>query len=186
MAKKANTQKTRKATTKASGKLPEATALRNALPFIKLGSTAEGGGVNYWNVCPSGQYTEDLERGRKYARAFLPMMAYNAGASDLACIVSAMALAARDLSSRPQGHLAVPRWRGIDNVAMGFMMEIGGMLQAMMGGAIVAAGAIKHGRTEQAAQFADAVERGELFKGLQRSTLSHDPTATIFDKSSRH
>ncbi|MEW6318145.1 MAG: hypothetical protein AB1670_17385, partial [Pseudomonadota bacterium] len=88
MAKKANTRNTRKATTKARGNVPAATALRNALPFIKLNSVSEGGGVNYWSVTPSGNYTRDLATGKEYARAFLPMMAYNAGASELAAIVS--------------------------------------------------------------------------------------------------
>lgn len=182
MAKKANTRKTRKATPKARAKkVPAATALRNALPFIKLNSVSEGGGVNYWSVIPSGNYTRDLATGKEYARAFLPMMAYNAGASELAAIVSDMALAARDLASRPQGHLAVPRWRGIDGVAMGFLFEIGGILQSLMGGAIVAASAIKGGKKAESAQFVAALESGELFKGLGRATLLNDPNASIFD-----
>lgn len=182
MAKKTNTRKTRKATPKARAKkVPAAHALRNALPFIKLNSEGEGGGVNYWSVTPSGNYTQDLATGKEYARAFLPMMAYNAGASDLAAIVSAMALAARDLASRPQGHLAVPRWRGIDGVAMGFLFEIGGILQSLMGGAIVAASAIKGDKKAEGAQFVAALEGGELFKGLNRATLLNDPNGSIFD-----
>lgn len=173
MAKKANTRKTQKATTKARGKVPAATALRNALPFIKLNSVSEGGGVNYWNVTPSGNYTKDLATGREYAHAFLPMMAYNAGASELAAIASAMALAA--------SHSAVPKWRGIDSVAMGFMMEIGGILQGLMAGAAVAAWAIKDGKKAEGAQFVAALESGALYKGLNRATMFNDPNGLIFD-----
>lgn len=173
MAKKANTGKTRKATTKARGKVPAATALRNSLPFVKLNSAGEGGGVNYWSVTPSGSYTKDLATGREYARAFLPMLAYNAGASELAAITSAMALAAR--------HSAVPKWRGIDSVAMGFMMEICGILQGLMAGAAVAAWAIKGGKKAEGALFVAALESGALYKGLNRSTLLNDPNGLIFD-----
>lgn len=181
MAKKTNTQKTQKATTKARGKVPAATALRNALPFVKLNSASEGGGVDYWNVTPSGNYTKDLAKGREYARAFLPMLAYNAGAAELAAIASAMALAGRDLASRPQGQLAIPKWRGIDGVAMGFMMEICGILQGLMVGAAVAAWAIKDGKKAEGAQFVAALESGALYKGLNRATLLNDPNGLIFD-----
>jgi hypothetical protein len=67
-----------------------------------------------------------------YARAFLPMLRFNAGASDLAAIVSDMAKAGRDAAKNPED------WRGVDAVALGFMMEIGGSLQAAMVGMAVA------------------------------------------------
>jgi hypothetical protein len=164
----------RKATTKARGKAPAATELRNALPFVKLNSATEGGGVDYWNVTPSGKYTEDVATGKAYARAFLPMMAYNCGASELAAIASAMALAARDNPDMPE-------WRGIDSVAMGFMFELAGILQGLMAGAAVAAWAIKDGKKAEGAQFVAALEGGSLYKGLNRATLLNDPNGSIFD-----
>jgi hypothetical protein len=69
------------AKTKTSAK-NDATAIRDALPFFKnrQGKVAQ----SYWNVTPSGDYATDLETGKAYARAFMPMLRFNAGASDLA------------------------------------------------------------------------------------------------------
>ncbi|WP_157158129.1 hypothetical protein [Bradyrhizobium genomosp. III] len=126
---------------------------------------------------PTGHYSADLKTGAEYARAFLPLLMFNAGASDLGMIVSHMALAGRRAESK------TPDWRGVDDIALGFLMEIGGILQGLLGGVAVAASAIKHDNKKTAADFVSVVESGEIYKGLSRSTIFHDPHATIFDKT---
>ena len=110
-------QANRKRTTKQAAARKHA-AMRDALPFIKKGRGKVG--ISWWSVKPSGDYSADLETGMAYAKAFLPMMLYNAGASDLGIIVSHMALAGR--KSRDPKHR-----RGIDNIALGFLF---GMAEA--------------------------------------------------------
>jgi hypothetical protein len=158
---------------KNSRKTNGATALRDALPFFKKrrGKVA----ASYWNVTPSGNYSADLESGQAYARAFMPMLTFNAGASDLAAIVSDMAKAGRDAAKNPKD------WRGIDAVALGFMMEIGGSLQAAMVGMAVAAIAIENPASNLGPKFVKLVKSGEALHGLNRSTLSHNPTACIIE-----
>src|SRR6202165_4369336 len=113
----------------------EATELRDALPFFKKGRGKVA--TSWWNVTPAGNYSADLETGKAYARAFMPMLRFNAGASDLAAIVSDMAKSGRHPANNPKD------WRGIDAVALGFMMEVGGSLQASIVGMAVAACAIE-------------------------------------------
>src|ERR1700682_1765247 len=80
---------------KANTKKPksEAIALRDALPFFKKGRGKVA--TSWWNVTPSGDYATDLKTGKNYARAFLPMLTFNGGASALGAIVSDMAKAGR-------------------------------------------------------------------------------------------
>jgi hypothetical protein len=163
MAKAKNTTKTKS----------DATTLRDALPFFKKGHGKVA--TSWWNVTPSGNYSADLETGKQYARAFMPMLRFNAGASDLATIVSAMAKAGRDPANNPKD------WRGIDAVALGFMMEIGGSLQAAMVGMAVATIAIEKPASDLGPKFVKLVKSGEALRGLNRSTLFHNPTACIIE-----
>jgi hypothetical protein len=151
----------------------ETIALRDALPFFKnrQGKVAQ----SYWNVTPSGDYSADLETGKAYARAFMPLLRFNAGASDLAAIVSDMAKAGRDPANNPKD------WRGIDAVALGFMMEIGGSLQASIVGMAVAAVAIEKPGSDLGPKFVELVKSGTALHGLNRSTLFHNPTACIIE-----
>jgi hypothetical protein len=73
-----------------------ATSIRDGLPFFRAGRGKVA--TSWWNVTPSGNYSEDLETGMEYAKAFLPLMTYNAGAASLGAIVSDMAIAGRDPS----------------------------------------------------------------------------------------
>jgi hypothetical protein len=155
----------------------EATALRDALPFFKKGRGKIA--TSWWNVTPSGNYAADLETGMEYARAFLPMLQFNAGASDLAAIVSDMAKAGRDPANNPKD------WRGIDAVAFGFMMEIGGSLQAAVASIAIAATAIKNPTSDFGPKFLEVVEAGNAMCGLNRSTLFHNPTASIIEKGAQ-
>jgi hypothetical protein len=152
----------------------EAIAMRDALPFFRKGRGKVE--TSWWSVTPSGDYAADIKTGKKYARAFLPMLSFNAGASDLGVIVSDMAKAGRDLATNPK------EWRGIDAIALGFMMEIGGSLQAAMVSVTIAATAIKNPTFDLGKKFLEVVEAGNALKSLNRSTLFHNPTASIFDK----
>ena len=152
----------------------EATAIRDALPFFRKGRGKVE--TSWWNVKPSGDYAADLQTGEEYARAFLPMLSFNAGASDLGAIVSHMAKAGRDLANNPK------EWRGIDAVALGFMMEIGGSLQAAVASIAIAASAIKNPTSDLGTKFLEVVEAGNALKSLNRSTLFHNPTASIFER----
>jgi hypothetical protein len=70
---------------------------------------------------PSGVWRKfDLETGRAHAREFFPLLQFNLGSAALGWIVSAKAIIGRKL----------PGHRGIDDVALGFMMQIGENLQA--------------------------------------------------------
>jgi hypothetical protein len=158
----------------------ETTALRDALPFFKKGHGKVT--ASWWHVTPSGSYAADVETGKAYARAFIPLLSFNAGASDLAAIVSDMATAGRDSVKNPKD------WRGIDAVALGFMLEIGGALQSAIVGMSVAACAIETPDTDLGLKF---VERsgegrpkpgsGNALHGSGRSTLFHNPNACILE-----
>ncbi len=152
----------------------EATTLRDALPFFKKGRGKVA--TSWWNVTPTGNYSADLETGKDYARAFLPMMTFNAGAADLGAIVSDMAKAGRDPVKNPKN------WRGIDAVALGFLMEIGGSLQSAMIGIAVAACAIEKPSSDLGPKFVAIVKSGNWLRGLNRSTLFHNPTACIIER----
>ena len=155
------------------GTKSDATAIRDALPFFKKGRGKVA--TPWWNVSPSGNYAADLETGKAYARAFLPMLTFNAGASDLAAIVSDMAKAGRDPANNPKG------WRGIDAVALGFMMEIGGALQSALLGMAVATVAIDKPGSDLGPKFVELVRSGNALHGLNRSTLFHNPNACILE-----
>jgi hypothetical protein len=152
----------------------EAMAMRDALPFFRKGHGKVE--TSWWDVAPSGDYAADLKTGKEYARAFLPMLSFNAGASDLGVIVSDMAKAGRDLANNPKER------RGIDDIALGFMMEIGGSLQAAIASFSIAATAIKYPASDLGEKFLAVVEAGNELKSLNRSTLFHNPTANIFEK----
>jgi hypothetical protein len=152
----------------------ELTQLRDALPFFKKGRGAEP--TSWWNVTPTGDYATDLATGRGYARDFMPMLMFNAGASALGTIISDMAMAGRDQAKNPK------EWRGIDNVALGFMMQIGDSLQSAVVGLAIAGTAIKQPETDLGAKFVEQLESGDLLRGASRSTLFHNPSASIFDR----
>ena len=104
----------------------------------------------------------------------MPLMAYNAGASDLAVIVSDMAIAGRDKSR-------TKAWRGIDDVALGFLLGIGGILQSAIGSVAVATVALETPSSDLGEKFVALAKSGKAFQPLRRSTLLHDPNANIFD-----
>jgi hypothetical protein len=151
----------------------DAIAMRDALPFFKKGRGKVA--ASWWNVTPSGDYVTDLETGKAYARAFQPMLRFNAGGSDLAVIVSHMALAGRDPAKAPKA------WSGIDNVALGFMMEMGCALQSAMVGIAIAAVAIEKPESDLGAKFVELVKGGNVLNGMGRNSLSHNPTACVFE-----
>ncbi|MGM5020215.1 hypothetical protein [Tardiphaga sp. 367_B4_N1_1] len=153
-------------------KVCELTQLRDALPFFKKGRGDQP--TSWWNVTPTGDYATDLETGRAYARDFLPLLTFNAGASSLATIISDMAKAGRDPEKNPKD------WRGIDNVALGFMMQIGDSLQSAIVGIGIATAAIQTPESDLGIKFVEQVENGNLLRGSRRSTLSHDPNASVF------
>jgi hypothetical protein len=109
----------------------------------------------------------------------MPMLSFNASASDLATIVSAMAKAGRDPANNPKD------WRGIDAVALGFMMEIGGSLQAAMASIAIAACAIEKPGSDLGPKFVEMVKAGNAMRSLHRSTLFHNPTANIFERGTQ-
>jgi len=87
----------------------EAATLRDALPFFKKGRGKVA--TSWWNVTPSGNYATDLKTGKEYARAFMPMLSFNAGASDLAVIVSAAGRAKAREAMRARMRAIVARLR---------------------------------------------------------------------------
>jgi hypothetical protein len=153
----------------------EAIAMRDALPFFKKGRGKVE--TSWWNVTPSGSYAADLKTGQEYARAFMPLLQFNVVSSDLAVIVSDMAKAGRDLANNPK------EWRRIDNIALGFMMEIGGVLQAAMASIAIAATAIKNPALDLGKKFVEMVEAGNAMQNMKRNTLFHDPNAHILEVS---
>lgn len=170
--------RSRKRTTakSAKGRKPdELDAIRNALPFFRAGGRKVD--ASWWNVTPSGNYSADLETGKAYARAFLPMMTFNAGASTLGHIVSHMAVAGRDQQKNPKAY------RGIDDIALGFLMEIGNSLQAALMSLAIAACAVKDRKSDLGPKFIELVESGGALRMASRSTLFHDPGASIFAKA---
>ena len=70
---------------------------------------------------------------------------------------------------------------GIDAVALGFMMEIGGSLQASIVGMAVAACAIEQPGSDLGPKFVELVKSGTALHGLNRSTLFHNPNACILE-----
>jgi hypothetical protein len=168
--------KTSKPKTRRTKAKNEATAMRDALPFFRKGRGKIP--TSWWNVTPSGNYSADIETGMAYASAFLPLMKYNAGAASLGAIVSDMAKAGSNLEKDPRHR------RGIDNIALGFIMGIGGILQSTMGGIAIAAAAIEMPEGNLGAEFVKLVKSGHAFDPLGRSTLFHDPNALILESRS--
>jgi hypothetical protein len=150
----------------------DATAIRDALPFFRKGRGKVAS--SWWNVTPAGDYATDIATGMEYAKAFMPLMAFNAGASDLAVIVSDMAIAGRDKSR-------TKAWRGIDDVALGFLLGIGGSLQSAIAGVTIATVAIESPSSDLGEKFVAHVKGGDALEPLRRSTVFHDPNANIFD-----
>jgi hypothetical protein len=150
--------------------------MRDAVPFFKKrrGKVAH----SWWNVTPSGNYAADLETGMAYAKAFLPLMMYNAGAPTLGSIVSDMAIAGRDLPR-------VKAWRGIDDIALGFLMGIGGSLQSAIVGVSIATVAIESPESDLGEKIVEVVKAGKGFEPLRRGTLFHDPNACIIEGTAR-
>jgi len=72
-------------------------------------------------------------------------------------------------------------WRGIDAVALGFMMEIGGALQSALLGMAVATVAIDKPGSDLGPKFVELVKSGNALHGLNRSTLFHNPNACILE-----
>ena len=160
----------RKTSTK--NRAAEAHKMRDALPFFKKrrGKVAS----SWWNVTPSGDYATDWETGMAYAKAFLPLMTYNAGASDLGIIVSHMAIAGRDPSH-------VKACRGIDDIALGFLNGIGGSLQSAIVGLSISTVAIESPGSDFGKKFVEVVKAGKILEPLRRGTLFHDPNALLLD-----
>lgn len=155
----------------------ELTVLRDALPFFRKGRGKVE--TSWWDVIPTGNYVADLDTGKKYAREFLPLMMFNAGAASLGSIISDMARAGRDpvKNAKP--------YRAVDAVALGFILEIGGMLQSGLCSVAIAATAIKDPSSDLGPKFLELVESGEVFRGTRPSTLAYDPNASIFSAPER-
>ena len=148
------------------------TELRDALPFFRKKTRTKN--ASWWSVKPTGDYVADLETGKAYAREFFPLMQFNAGPASLGQIVSAMAFAGR----RRRGKKA---YRGIDDIALGFLMELGGNLQAAIASVAIAATAIEMPDSDLGPKFVELVKAGNALNPLGRCTLIHSPDAHIFD-----
>jgi hypothetical protein len=146
-------------------------ATRNALPFFRKGNHTVA--ASWWTVTPSGDYAEDLKTGKAFAKAFLPMLTYNGGAAALGWIVSDMAIAGRKMVG------SAKEYHGIDAVAVGFMLAIGGTLQSAIGGLAIAACAIEKPGSDLGPKFVELVKNGAVLHGLNRNTLLHNPNACI-------
>jgi hypothetical protein len=71
--------------------------------------------------------------------------------------------------------------RGIDDIALGFLMEIGGSLQSAMASISIATVAILHPDSDLGPKFVKSVKAVEALKPLNRQTIFHDPDASVFD-----
>lgn len=141
---------------------------QSALPFFRKGRGKVG--ASWWNVAPTGDYGRDITTGRAYARDFLPLMSFNAGAATLGWIVC-------DMAKNSDAD------RGIDTIALGFMMEIGSSLQSAIAGLAIAACAIEDPDSDLGPGLAALIKNGAVLRGMSRSTLNHEPGASIFDKA---
>jgi hypothetical protein len=151
-------------------KLSQAQTIINSLPFQRKGVGKGKSDHPWWVVKPSGDYATNLETGRRYARAFLPLLEFNVGPAALGWIVADMALV---------GH--AEKGRAIDDIALGFMIEIGGILQSAMGAISIATVAIENPDSDLGPKFAKLVKAGEALKAINRQTLFHDPDAHMFE-----
>jgi hypothetical protein len=146
-------------------------ATRDALPFFRKGNRTVK--ASWWNVTPSGDYAADLATGHAYAKDFLPMLSFNGGAAALGWIVSDMAIAGRSIAGSSR------EWHGVDAVAAGFMLGIGGSLQSAIGVIAVAAVAIEMPKGDLGAKVVNLVKSGHALDPLRRSTLYHNPSDRI-------
>jgi hypothetical protein len=143
----------------------EVTAIRDELPFFKKGHRNAS---QWWHVKPSGEYATDLETGKRYARAFIPLLSFNVGPAALGWVISSM------LTNNGQQ-------RGIDAIATGFILEIGGSLQSAMIGLTIAAVAIEQPGSDLGPKFVELFKTGNALRGSNRSTLFHNPNASILE-----
>lgn len=123
---------------------------RNELPFFKKGTRNTE--ASWWHVTPTGNYMADRGTGRQYARAFLPMMLTNAGPATLCWIIDAMA----------QASGATKSYRHVDDIALGFLAEIGDLLQRSISSVAVARVAIDNPASPLAAEFKSRVDDGTI------------------------
>lgn len=126
---------------------------RDALPFFSKGG--RGKPSNWWSVTQTGDYAADFATGRKYARAFLPMMTKNVGPIALGWIIDAMAAAGG----------SVKPYRTIDNVALGFINEIGDSLSSSIVALAVARMAVDAPNESLATVFRERFDEGKILQG---------------------
>jgi hypothetical protein len=91
-----------------------ASAKLAALPFVR---SRKRGGRCFWSVTSSGDYFEDYEQGRAWARLVLPQLKYNVGPVLLSHIIADMISAGERLPGKPDG------------LVLGFVREIGEQLK---------------------------------------------------------
>jgi hypothetical protein len=80
-----------------------------------------------------------------------------------------MAIAGRSIAGSAKD------WHGVDAIASGFMLAIGGSLQSAIGVIAVAAVAIEMPKSDLGAKVVNLVRGGHALNPLQRSTLYHNP-----------
>jgi hypothetical protein len=100
--------------------LAELLAERDALPFRKCRTRGVPG--SWWNVAPTGNYTEDYETGRSYAMPLLPLMLRNAGPPILSHILGDMI----NVVSRRRGGMY--RHEKLSGIEIGFMRGLGDLI----------------------------------------------------------
>jgi hypothetical protein len=105
------------------------------------------------------------------------MLSFNGGAAALGWIVSDMAIAGRSIAGSAKD------WHGVDAVAAGFMLAIGGSLQSAIGVIAVAAVAIEMPKADLGAKVVNLVRSGNALNPLRRSTLYHNPSDRIISVS---
>jgi hypothetical protein len=96
-------------------------AERDALPFRKCRTRGVPG--SWWNVAPTGNYTEDYETGRSYAVPLLPLMLRNDGPSSLSMILGDMFEA---VARRRKGKYS--RGEKLSGIEIGFMRGLGDLI----------------------------------------------------------
>jgi hypothetical protein len=93
-----------------------------ALPFVR--SRKRGDGRVFWSVTASGNYFEDYDQGRAWARLVLPLLKCNVGAPLLSWIVRDMIVAG-----------------DCNGLVLGFIREIGDQLKSARANLLFAAAA---------------------------------------------
>jgi hypothetical protein len=105
------------------------------------------------------------------------MLSFNGGAAALGWIVSDMAIAGRSIAGSAKD------WHGVDAVAAGFMLGIGGSLQSAIGVIACATVAIEMPSRGLGDKVVNLVKSGHALDALQRSTLYHKPADRIISVS---